>query len=258
LKDAANPSEAVTIEIAPGGVGWIHASASLDRQVERSADSPASRIENRRCVAAAVERLTALGARIAQALAPRGGVFGTALADAGVPRVTEVVQLAARPEVVPRRVAASARIERRESRDRETFAALVATTYDGSLDIPELNGAWSMADVFAGYDCDAATDPSEWWVAVEAGRERGCLIVRRWADLAAHEILYLGVAPTGRRRGVGAWLCGQAAILAAAAGSGSLFLSVDARNEPALSLYRSAGFAEIGRDDLHLKLIGPS
>ena len=56
-------------------------------------------------------------------------------------------------------------------------------------------------------------------------------------------ILQLGVAPAARRRGLGrALLCLAADRLAAAPGVQEVGLSVDATNDAALELYRSAGF----------------
>lgn len=57
------------------------------------------------------------------------------------------------------------------------------------------------------------------------------------------EILAIGVAPAGRRRGLGA------ALLAAVhrrVGAAPLFLEVAAGNAPAIGLYRASGFRQVG------------
>ena len=75
--------------------------------------------------------------------------------------------------------------------------------------------------------------------------EAGLVLAREAGGEA--EILTLAVAPAARRRGLGAALLAaalQGAVLRAAA---AMFLEVSAGNAAALALYRSAGFAEVGR-----------
>ncbi len=74
---------------------------------------------------------------------------------------------------------------------------------------------------------------------------RGFVLVRPAADEA--EILALAVAQDARRRGQGRRLLLAASDQAARLGAGALFLEVGAGNAAALALYRSAGFAQIGR-----------
>jgi ribosomal-protein-alanine N-acetyltransferase len=61
------------------------------------------------------------------------------------------------------------------------------------------------------------------------------------------EVLTLAIDPAHRRGGAGQALVEAAAIMAAAAGAGRLFLEVAADNEAALGLYRRAGFSQIGK-----------
>lgn len=61
------------------------------------------------------------------------------------------------------------------------------------------------------------------------------------------EILTLAVAPVARRRGLGAALLAAAMAAARARGAEAMFLEVSEGNAPARALYRSFGFAEVGR-----------
>lgn len=61
------------------------------------------------------------------------------------------------------------------------------------------------------------------------------------------EILTLAVAPVARRRGLGAALLAAAMGAARARGAEAMFLEVSEGNAPARALYRSFGFAEVGR-----------
>ncbi len=97
--------------------------------------------------------------------------------------------------------------------------------------------AWSAA-VIAGQlaqpGCFALIDP--------AG---GMLLARVAADEA--EILTIGVAPEGRRLGVGRRLVAAAMRRAAAAGAAAMFLEVASTNTPARALYEKTGFVRVGR-----------
>ncbi|CAK9039343.1 tRNA threonylcarbamoyladenosine biosynthesis protein TsaB (t(6)A37 threonylcarbamoyladenosine biosynthesis protein TsaB) [Durusdinium trenchii] len=69
-----------------------------------------------------------------------------------------------------------------------------------------------------------------------------------WRNLGEEaEILSLGVAPAHQRRGVGRALVNGLADTVKNTGAGRLFLEVDAGNDPALRLYRAAGFTQYGR-----------
>lgn len=61
------------------------------------------------------------------------------------------------------------------------------------------------------------------------------------------EILTLAVVPAARRRGLGAALLAAAMAAARARGAEAMFLEVAEGNAAARALYRSFGFAEVGR-----------
>ena len=73
----------------------------------------------------------------------------------------------------------------------------------------------------------------------------GMLLARVAADEA--EILTLAVAPPARRQGRAAALLAAAAARARDAGARAMFLEVATDNAPALALYSTAGFVEVGR-----------
>ncbi|WP_306014953.1 GNAT family N-acetyltransferase [Oceanicaulis sp. MMSF_3324] len=60
------------------------------------------------------------------------------------------------------------------------------------------------------------------------------------------ELLTIGVTPTARRSGVGAFLLAQSEIAARRAGAKRLFLEVSERNAPASGLYEREGYRQIG------------
>ena len=73
----------------------------------------------------------------------------------------------------------------------------------------------------------------------------GFVLARTAADEA--EILTLCTRPAARRRGVARQLLACLAKQLGKQGAVSLFLEVGADNAPAIALYQSAGFAEVGR-----------
>ena len=80
-----------------------------------------------------------------------------------------------------------------------------------------------------------------------------------FVDAATPEIS-IGVEASWRGRGVGRALLGALVATARADGHRALSLSVDRRNTPALALYRSIGFAEVGgsaeNPTMLLRLVG--
>jgi ribosomal-protein-alanine N-acetyltransferase len=80
-------------------------------------------------------------------------------------------------------------------------------------------------------------------LAADDERAAGLALGRRIADEA--ELLTLGVAPPFRRQGLGAALV--RAVAAVVPRASTLHLEVAADDPPALTLYRTLGFAPIGR-----------
>ncbi|MFN4154972.1 MAG: ribosomal protein S18-alanine N-acetyltransferase [Paracoccaceae bacterium] len=72
----------------------------------------------------------------------------------------------------------------------------------------------------------------------------GFLIGRAVAGEA--ELLTLAVLPAARRQGIGAGLVSRFLTEARTHGSAQAFLEVAAGNAPAIALYESAGFAQVG------------
>ncbi len=74
--------------------------------------------------------------------------------------------------------------------------------------------------------------------------EGGFLIGQAVAGEA--EILTLAVGPPARRQGIGRSLVAKFLIIARHKGADQAFLEVEADNAPAIALYQSCGFAQIG------------
>jgi ribosomal protein S18 acetylase RimI-like enzyme len=133
------------------------------------------------------------------------------------------------------------------------LADLVERTYVASRDCPELDGIRAIDDVLAGYRATGEFAPERWLIATQAGHDVGCLLLADHPADAQWELVYLGVAPEFRGRGLGAALTHRALWMASRANRARVVLAVDAANAPALAIYRQAGFETWGRRAIFLR-----
>ncbi|TWU51206.1 GNAT family N-acetyltransferase [Rubripirellula reticaptiva] len=143
----------------------------------------------------------------------------------------------------------------------ENWAAmerLVEQTYQGTLDCPQLCEFRSANQTMLGYRSSAAFAPKYWFTAMDpaSGRPAGCLIVGLHGSPGSEtddpdadgaqprpvvEIVYMGLVPEARSRGLAACLIAQAMRIARQIGGDRLILAVDQKNIPARRLYERAG-----------------
>ena len=126
------------------------------------------------------------------------------------------------------------------------FAATIARTYQQSLDCPSLNGLRDMEDVLEGHKSSGEFDARLWGVLCEGDEPRGVLLLSRMQPAEALELVYLGLTPEARGRGIGDLLMRRALSAAAAERAGRLSLAVDSGNTPALKLYYRHGLQRVG------------
>jgi ribosomal protein S18 acetylase RimI-like enzyme len=126
------------------------------------------------------------------------------------------------------------------------FGRAILATYERSLDCPGLNGLRGIEDVLAGHKASGEFDPRLWGALCEGERPLGVLLLARAAPGETMELVYLGLAPAARGRGLGDVMMRQALATAAAAGAQRLSLAVDSENAPALKLYYRHGMQRVG------------
>jgi mycothiol synthase len=131
--------------------------------------------------------------------------------------------------------------------DRGLIIEALDRSYKDTLDCPELCGLRETADVLESHRATGAFDPKLWWLAILDGRPHGCILFARAPEQRSIELVYLGLSPELRGRGVGAMLLRQSLAQVAAFEADHVACAVDDRNEPALRLYRRFGFREFGR-----------
>lgn len=122
------------------------------------------------------------------------------------------------------------------------LAALIESSYQGTLDCPLLNGLRTTDDVLAGYRAVGTHRPALWLLASRGQEDVGCLILADHPEVDHLELVYLGLTPAARGKGLGLALTRQAMWVARQLKRQRVVLAVDAANAPAIRLYEAAGF----------------
>jgi GNAT superfamily N-acetyltransferase len=229
--------------VGGGGVIWPPAST-----LHQPAEAATALIE------AACAWLRTKGARLVQSL-----VEGEPeqrcrfLLDNGFRRVTLLISLAhtlEQGEAAPHRLT----LEPYDEAQPEAFHRALASTYEGSLDCPEVTGVRSVEEVVAGHKVQGVYGPANWWLARHQGEVVGVLLQVDHLSLEEREVAYIGIVPSARRKGHARELLVRAIDTARAAGFSRLALAVDERNAPAWQLYAELGFVETLRQQVFLRL----
>lgn len=126
------------------------------------------------------------------------------------------------------------------------FADAIRASYESSLDCPGLNGMRDMGDVIEGHRATGEFEPGLWHIVIEHDRPLAVLLLNRSIHSEAMELVYIGLAPAARGRGLGDQLMQLAMHLSARDGKSELTLAVDSRNVPAMKLYFRHGMKRVG------------
>lgn len=118
-------------------------------------------------------------------------------------------------------------------------------TYVDTLDCPELCGLRETRDVLDSHRSAGLWDPALWWLILLEGEPEGCLLLNHAPDQDAVELVYIGLSPKLRGRGLSLPLLEFGLHRARQKPARYMTCAVDRRNTPALRLYRRAGFDEI-------------
>jgi ribosomal protein S18 acetylase RimI-like enzyme len=235
---------AAMVQAMPGALGVAWPPRGGSREIEDT------------LAATACDWLRASGVKVCQAFASAGQAADLApLERAGFRHVTQLVFMRravgsdAPPESRP-----PVTFVRESPPFSEAFRAALLATQEGTLDCPELNGTRTEEELLAGFAHPgahyAAFDPAAPETPV------GVVMLAVGDEPGAVELTYLGVVPAARGRGHGDGLLAFALADAGRSGAAVLTLFVDARNEPALRLYRRRGFVETDRREVWLADLG--
>jgi len=144
-------------------------------------------------------------------------------------------------------------IETYGSDNADRFCRMVEATYRGSLDCPYLNDLRTGVEAIASHKLSGAFDPARWAIYAVDGRDAGVILLNDHPDQDAIEVVYLGVAPEARGRGLGRRMLRDGLRQSAQRGRAVMFLAVDCENHFANSLYGEFEFAELARRRVMLR-----
>jgi ribosomal protein S18 acetylase RimI-like enzyme len=141
--------------------------------------------------------------------------------------------------------------------ERRALERLLVATYEETLDCPGLAQMRDPADILEGHLAAGEHDPTLWTIAFRAGRPVAALLLSPSAATDSIEVVYLGIVPGERGRGLGSALLAHGAAMVRARRERTLALAVDARNSPAVALYARAGFRTVRRREAFVASIAP-
>jgi ribosomal protein S18 acetylase RimI-like enzyme len=125
------------------------------------------------------------------------------------------------------------------------FARTISATYTDSLDCPALNGRRDIEDILAGHKAVGNFDPNTWFLLSDGDEALGASLLNRSPHSEAMELVYFGLVPLARGKGIGDLLMEHALHACTAANCRQITLAVDSRNTPALRLYRRHGLKDV-------------
>lgn len=125
------------------------------------------------------------------------------------------------------------------------FKEVIQRTYQQSLDCPELQYLREMDDVLASHKSAGEFEPGLWKLLMVEQRPVGVLLLAPMKSGGPMELVYMGLTPEARGKGLGNVLLFEALRATARYGCESMVLAVDVRNRPAFGLYEKMGFREV-------------
>jgi ribosomal protein S18 acetylase RimI-like enzyme len=202
-----------------------------------------------RLIRGAVRASAEAGARFIQAATePEGrSPLARAIARAGMERLAVLAYLRRKVTEADARTAGPKGIvwKRWTPWRRRKFARTIARTYEGSLDCPAMAGLRTAQDALETHRATGVFRAGAWHLAIEGGEAVGVVLVSEVEGRG--DLVYLGVVPEARGRGIGRALAAQAIRDTARMGLPVLAVAVDTQNGPAWRLYARAGFKEVRR-----------
>lgn len=199
------------------------------------------------------------GSHLLQSLVgPENPLVGDHLTRLGFRHVTQLDQLHAFPEELPISPPSN-RLTFIPCEDfrKSSFQQLVAKTYDGSLDCPEIDGLRQIGDVLAGYFAASSQNPQYWYRVQQEGETIGVVILAEHVANHQLELIYFGVLSQYRQIGLGKEILRFVIQLAQRIGCRSILTGVDQRNTPAMILYHQFGFYHVDTKELFLLPLTP-
>ena len=129
----------------------------------------------------------------------------------------------------------------------QAFADVITASYEDTLDCPGLVGLRKIEDIIAGHMAVGRFDPRLWTAYFLGNQPVAALLLNPLADQPELELVYLGIAPAFRNKGLATQLMRRAASVAASSNFAGIHLAVDEQNVPAVKLYRALEYRATAR-----------
>ena len=129
----------------------------------------------------------------------------------------------------------------------DRFASVIERTYQQSLDCPFLDGIRNGQDALVGHRNSGQFDPAGWRLYRQGAEDVGVVLMNEHPEQNAVELVYFGIVPEFRGRGLGRALLKECVQAAAMTDRSVIFLSVDCGNSYANALYDELEFAELAQ-----------
>jgi ribosomal protein S18 acetylase RimI-like enzyme len=212
---------------------------------------PADRANVTSLIRHAMERLASERVELAQTLIEPGREDDVkAYRDAGLIHLARLSYMERRlPASLPAAMAVPGNVQLVNydgSLEGELSQAL-ERSYEQTLDCPGLCGLRDTSDILIGHRATGRFEPGLWTMLRLDGRMSGMLLLNPSPLSKTIELVYLGLVPEARGRGLGRMLLRHGLSLLAGRDERSVQLAVDDANSPAIRLYRREGFHRVLR-----------
>lgn len=127
--------------------------------------------------------------------------------------------------------------------NRKRFGDVITASYIDTLDCPALLGTREIDDVIAGHMAAGEFDPKNWFCLYSEDTPLGVLLLNKISHRSALELVYLGLTPDARGKGLAQKLVQFAINQTEPTKTAQILLAVDQENQPARKLYTRMGFA---------------
>jgi mycothiol synthase len=124
----------------------------------------------------------------------------------------------------------------------DDLARALEASYEKTLDCPSLHGMRDIRDVIESHRQTGEYNPDLWWVIHEESVPLGALLLNPHQDQEGVELVYLGLSPRLRGRGIASAVFHRGLEAISTHHNRTMACAVDANNEPARSFYARFGF----------------
>ena len=130
---------------------------------------------------------------------------------------------------------------------RPQFAQAILASYEQTADCPKLVGLRDIDDIIDGHMATGQFKPDQWFCILQHQQPAGVMLLNNIPEQRSLELVYLGLAPSARGKGLAQLLLKHALGLGHRQALDSMSLAVDASNKPAIRLYDRLGFSSVNR-----------